>query len=525
MWIPCLKKCWENAILSRFYTFCAKAKERHTKEVIMLFNSWQYVVFLPMVFLGYWALPHKLRWVLLLAASYYFYMSWNANLIVLISTTTLVSFLAALKIEKAQSNTTKKIWLFISCFVSLGLLFFFKYFNFFSQSVVDVLQRFSLPVDDFTVNVLLPVGISFYTFQTLAYVIDVYKGEMAAEKHLGIFALFVSFFPQLVAGPIERAPHLLPQFHRPHTLSSSDCSWGLRMIVFGLVKKMFIADYFAQFANTVFNDAHSHTPMSILVGSMFFAIQIYCDFSGYSDVARGSAKLLGFDLMLNFNTPYFSKSIREFWSRWHISLSTFFRDYVYIPLGGNRKGTARKALNIFITFLVSGLWHGAAWTFVLWGAFHGVAQIVEDVTEKPRKALKTRFPMNKALPIFSVLQTVFVFLLVCASWILFRANSLSDALYMLMQLPKVVVHPVANLQNTLTILEIGMAEIVRIGSGLAILFLYDRIQYHKKDPFILLSQKNAFLRISVSYGLAFLCMLVFLTATSGAVAEFIYFQF
>ncbi len=491
----------------------------------MLFNSWQYIVFLPIVFLGYYILPHKIRWVLLLLASYYFYMSWNADLVVLISTTTLSAYISAIQIEKSSNEKIKKVWLFINGFISLGILFFFKYFNFFSDAVSDFFKVFGLPIDDFTLNVMLPVGISFYTFQTLSYVIDVYKNEMKAERHLGIFALYVSFFPQLVAGPIERAKNLLPQFHQKHSPTPENCTWGLRMIVFGLVKKMFIADYFASFANLVFNDLYSHTPMTIFIGSMFFAIQIYCDFSGYSDIARGSAKMLGFDLMLNFNTPYLSKSIKEFWSRWHISLSTFFKDYVYIPLGGNRKGKVRKSINLIITFLISGLWHGASFTFILWGLFHGVLQVIEDFTYNFRKSLKEKLKINEKNVIVSFLQTFFVFSLVCVGWTMFRANNIYDAVYILTQIPKLIVRPFANIYASAVVLELGFIEYARIIFSLVILFSYDTLQYKNKEPFTLLSKQKPILRYSISYILSIICILLFLTAPSGVVAEFIYFQF
>ncbi len=491
----------------------------------MLFNSWQYLIFLPVVFLSYLILPHKYRWVLLLISSYYFYMSWNANLVVLISTTTLTAYISALQIEKTINKNSKKLWLFINCFVSLGILFYFKYFNFFSSSVVYILNKFSLPVDDFTVNVMLPVGISFYTFQTLSYVIDVYKSEMKAEKHLGIFALYVSFFPQLVAGPIERAKNLLPQFHKKQIITPENCAYGLRMIVFGLVKKMFIADFFAIFANTIFNDVYSHTPMTLFIGSIFFAIQIYCDFSGYSDVARGSAKMLGFDLMLNFNTPYLSKSIREFWSRWHISLSTFFKDYVYIPLGGNRKGVFRKSINLIITFLISGLWHGASLTFVLWGLFHGVLQVFEDLTFDFRSKIKNKLKINENNIIISSLQTLFIFFIVCVGWTIFRANNLTDAVYIISQIPKIIVLPFTNFKETILILNINLIDMLRMFLSVFILFFYDSILYKNKDPFILLSSKKPIIRYSISYILSIICIIAFLTAPTGVVAEFIYFQF
>ncbi len=491
----------------------------------MLFNSWQYIVFLPLVFIIYNLLPHKFRWGLLLVASYYFYMSWNADLILLISTTTLTAYVSALQIEKTKNQKSKNRWLLFTCVVSLGLLFFFKYFNFFSQSVIDFLNLISLPVSDFTINVMLPVGISFYTFQTLSYVIDVYNNKMQAEKHLGIFALYVSFFPQLVAGPIERAENLLPQFHKPQKVTANSLAWGLRMIVYGLVKKMFIADFFARFANVVFNDVYSHSPMSILIASMFFAIQIYCDFSGYSDIARGSAKLFGYDLMLNFNTPYLSKSIREFWTRWHISLSSFLKDYVYIPLGGNKKGDKIKTINLLITFFISGLWHGAAWTFVLWGLYHAAAQIIEDKSENIRNKIKNKLKINQASKAYKAFRVMLIFLVVCVGWILFRANTFNEAMYMLTQLPKAVINPFINFNQTIITFGIGINEMIRIVLSIVILFLYDSMLYKGEEPFSVLSTKKAVIRYSISYILAFIAIIAFLTAPSGVVAEFIYFQF
>ncbi len=491
----------------------------------MLFNSWQYIVFLPLVLILYYVLPHKCRWLLLLASSYYFYMSWNANLIVLILTTTVTAYISALQIAKTTKAHIKKRWLIFTCIVSLGMLFFFKYFNFFSQSVIGFLNLISLPVSDFTINVMLPVGISFYTFQTLSYVIDVYNNKIKAEKHLGIFALYVSFFPQLVAGPIERAENLLPQFHKKQTVTPTALAWGLRMIVYGLLKKMFIADFFAGFANIVFNDVYSHSPMSIFVASMFFAIQIYCDFSGYSDIARGSAKLLGYDLMLNFNTPYLSKSIREFWARWHISLSSFLKDYVYIPLGGNKKGATAKALNLLITFLISGLWHGAAWTFVLWGLYHAIAQIIEDKSENLRSKIRNTLKIKKENKIYNAFRVAFIFLVVCASWVLFRANTIADAIFMLMQLPKAIANPLINFEQTVLTLGIGASELVRIALSIFILFFYDTLLYKGYEPFTVLSKQKAYIRYTVSYIIAFIAIIAFLTAPSGVVAEFIYFQF
>ncbi|MBQ7859421.1 MAG: MBOAT family protein, partial [Faecalibacterium sp.] len=331
----------------------------------MLFNSLAYAIFLPLVILAYFAVPHRLRWAVLLVFSYYFYMSWNPELVVLILFTTTVSWSAALLVEKWNDRPAlKKAALVISVGLCLAVLFFFKYFNFVSESVTAVCRLVGLPLTAPVLDLVLPVGISFYTFQTLSYVVDVYRGDLAAEHHFGIYALYVSFFPQLVAGPIERAGNLLPQFRVKHSFSTARTTEGLAKIGVGLFKKVVVADYVAPFVNAVYNDLGGCTGLTLIFATCMFAVQIYCDFCGYSEIAVGSAKILGFDLMENFRSPYFARSIREFWRRWHISLSTWFSDYIYIPLGGSRCAKHRHLLNLIITFGFSGLWHGANWTFV-----------------------------------------------------------------------------------------------------------------------------------------------------------------
>lgn len=333
----------------------------------MLFNSVSYGIFLPIVFILYWLLPHRFRWGLLLVSSYYFYMSWNAKYVALIFITTFVSYVAAILVEKAKTRQGKLRIICLSALICLGILFYFKYFNFISQSFVDLMSLFAIQLNPLTINVLLPVGISFYTFQTLSYIVDVYRGEVKAERHFGHYATFISFFPQLVAGPIERTKNLLPQLKAEHRFDYRQASYGLKLMGWGFFKKLVIADVLAKYVQTVFTSPQEFQGFALVLASVFFSIQIYCDFSGYSDIAIGTAKLLGINLMTNFKNPYFSTSVKEFWSRWHISLSTWFRDYVYIPLGGNRKGVLRRNVNLMITFLASGLWHGTEWTFVFWG--------------------------------------------------------------------------------------------------------------------------------------------------------------
>ncbi len=385
----------------------------------MLFNSAQFLFFFPITLILYYTLPSKYRTFLLLLASYYFYMCWKAEYALLILFSTIIDYWAALQMSKLSDKAHRKRFLILSLVVNLGVLGLFKYFNFFSESVRDILSIFNFFLDTPHFDLLLPVGISFYTFQTLSYSIDVYNGKTEPEINFLRFALYVSFFPQLVAGPIERSNRLLPQLRKKVYLNGVQLSEGFRLVLWGFFKKMMIADRLAIFVNEIYAQPDEYGGMAIAIATLFFAFQIYCDFSGYSDIAIGTAKMMGIDLMLNFRSPYFSRSIAEFWSRWHISLSSWFRDYVYIPLGGNRVMKWRWYYNLFITFLVSGLWHGANWTFVLWGAFHGLMLIGGVLLQR------TLGPgANERL-----IKTVgwpFTFVSVLFSWILFRAANVGN---------------------------------------------------------------------------------------------------
>ena len=372
----------------------------------MLFNSWQYALFFPIVFALYWGLPHRFRIGLILIASYYFYMSWNVKYIVLILFTTIVSYFAALLVSKTDSIRTKKAVLSLSLAACLGVLFVFKYFNFFAGAVVDFMSLFTIHLHPMTLKLLLPVGISFYTFQTLGYVIDVYSGKTQPEKNFWVYAAFISFFPQLVAGPIERTNNLLPQIKAVHEFKYEQAVYGIKLMTWGFFKKLCIADVLAVYVDKVFEDIYSYQGFSLLLAVFFFTVQIYCDFSGYSDIARGCSKMLGIDLMENFRSPYFSASLREFWSRWHISLSTWFRDYVYIPLGGSRVTHSRWLMNLFTVWLLTGIWHGANWTFILWGLFYFVLLVVE-------REMKIK------------LGHVLTLLMVIISWVIFRSSTVA----------------------------------------------------------------------------------------------------
>ncbi|MEE3461707.1 MAG: MBOAT family O-acyltransferase [Lachnospiraceae bacterium] len=335
----------------------------------MLFNSYQYFVFFPIVVTIYFLIPQKYRWIWLLAASYYFYMSWNPVYALLIAGSTVITWRAGILINHEETIGRKKVVLAISCILNLGILFYFKYFNFLITQINIVADHLHTGTLDIAADIILPVGISFYTFQAVGYTIDVFRGEITAEKKLFRYALYVSFFPQLVAGPIERSRNLLPQLQKPTRFSFANMNTGLIYMGLGYLMKLVIADNAAVVVNTVYGNIELYSGWYLVVATILFAFQIYCDFGGYSLIAIGSAKVLGFDLMENFYTPYLSRNPSEFWRRWHISLSSWFRDYVYIPLGGNRKGEIRRCLNLMCVFTLSGLWHGASWHFVIWGGY------------------------------------------------------------------------------------------------------------------------------------------------------------
>ncbi len=386
----------------------------------MSFNSLHFLIFFALVLALYWVIPNRFRWILLLAASYYFYMSWNAVLVFLIAGTTLVSYGASIAIEKTKRVSIKKLLLALTLIVCLGTLVFFKYFNFLLKSAIDFLNLFSLNIDSFALDLLLPVGISFYTFQTLSYVIDVYRGDFKAEKHLGYYALYVSYFPQLVAGPIERPGDLLPQLRGEHKFNTDDLSAGFRIMLTGFFRKCVVADFCGIYVNNVYNNIDGANSLAVLIASALFCVQMYCDFAGYSEIALGAARMMGVRLTENFDRPYLAQSFTGFFRRWHITLTRWFTYYLYIPLGGNRQGTFRTYVNNFLTMLIGGLWHGAAWKFVFWGAMHGVGLAVN----KACRPLTKHFDGQRWFTAISWLLTiVYVSLL----WVFFRADSWTDS--------------------------------------------------------------------------------------------------
>jgi len=396
----------------------------------MLFNSIDFSIFLPIVFLLYWFVINKnLKYqnLLLVISSYIFYGWWDYRFLSLIFFSTIVDYFVGRKLQNEENQLKRKLLLYSSIIVNLGFLGVFKYYNFFIENFIDVFSFFGQEIQGNSLNIILPVGISFYTFQTLSYTIDVYKRKLNPTTDFISFSAFVSFFPQLVAGPIERAANLLPQFYKKRTFHYSNAVDGMRQILWGLFKKIVIADNCAEYANLIFNNSTDYSGSTLVLGAIFFTFQIYCDFSGYSDIAIGTSRLFGFNLKQNFAFPYFSRDIAEFWRRWHISLSTWFRDYLYIPLGGSRGSMGIKTRNIFIVFIVSGFWHGANWTFIFWGALNAIYFLPLLLTQNNRNHMDI-VAKGKFLPSFKEFVLIAItFSLTVFAWIFFRSENVSDA--------------------------------------------------------------------------------------------------
>jgi alginate O-acetyltransferase complex protein AlgI len=388
----------------------------------MLFNSLNFAIFLPTVFLLYWFATKgslKLQNILLLISSYFFYASWDWRFLFLLIFSTLLDYFTGIKMTDSKNNNLKKMWFLVSVIVNLGFLGFFKYYNFFIESFTVLLTEFGLKPNDHTLKIILPVGISFYTFHGLSYVIDIYRDRIKAERNFIEYSVFVCFFPLLVAGPIERATHLLPQVKNKRFLSNSMFNEGILQIIVGLFRKIVIADSLAKYVDVVYENPEIYNSSTLILATVFYAFQIYYDFSGYSDIAIGTAKLFGFKLLQNFRLPYFSTSITEFWRKWHMSLSFWLRDYLYIELGGNRFGIFKTYRNLFLTMLLGGLWHGSNWTFVVWGGIHGLFLSIE-------KYLNAN-PSFRILKKISFLGYIYTFIVVCLAWIYFRSSDLNAA--------------------------------------------------------------------------------------------------
>ena len=483
----------------------------------MTFNSWEFLIFYPIVAALYFLLPKKPKWPMLLVASYYFYAFYQAELLFLIVLTTAVSFFMSHLIERTEKTSLRKLYLALTLTVCLGALFFYKYFNFLGASVESIIALLGKEPPSIVLDLVLPVGISFYTFQTLSYVIDVYRGDIKTERNFFFYALFVSFFPQLVAGPIERPGNLMPQLRETHAPSRENFTRGAKLMLLGFFKKICVADLVASYVSAVYNAPEGADSLSVILATLMFAVQIFCDFSGYTDIATGCARIMGIRLMKNFDHPYRATSIKEFWARWHISLSGWFKDYLYIPLGGSRRSPARNMLNVFIVFLVSGLWHGANWTFVVWGALHGLYRVVGTLTLSRRDALIARLGFTpESLPV-RIFRRVITFTLVCLAWVFFRANTIADAFTLLGAL--LTRH--APLSAALAAMQMDTVSILLVIFAVATMVLLDRaVSYDEQDGSDVLVRDGAFIYY------VFAIMLVWLLLLSrGQSSTFIYFQF
>lgn len=481
----------------------------------MLFNSSSFAIFLPIVFTLYWFFTNKslkIQNLLLLAASFYFYSCWDWRFVFLLLFSIVLDYFSGIKMENSKNDNERKFWLWLSVGINLGFLGFFKYYNFFAESFAEMLQNFGLQVNPWTLKVILPVGISFYTFHGLSYVLDIYFKRIKAERNFVEYAVFVSFFPLLVAGPIERATHLLPQIKVKREFSYEKAVDGMRQILWGLFKKMVIADNCAVFANQIFANSATASGSELVLGALFFTFQIYGDFSGYSDIALGTARLFGIDLLRNFAFPYFSRDIAEFWRRWHISLSSWFRDYLYIPLGGSKGGNWMRIRNTFAIFLVSGFWHGANWTFIIWGFLNALFIMPSIILKTNRNNLEI-VAMNKLIPslrdVFNILLT---FSLTVFAWIFFRAESVHHAIEYIVGIFNASLFTIPDVKTA------AYATLILIAFFMLIEWIGREHQFALQD---FLVKKPRFIRW-LFYGFIILLIGLFLQTHE---TPFIYFQF
>ncbi len=476
----------------------------------MLFNSFHFLFFFVVVTSLYFTIPHKWRWLLLLLSSCYFYMAFVPIYILILAVTIVIDYFAGIAIDGAK-NKRRKTFLVISLIANILVLCVFKYFNFLNDSFSFLMHGFGLKDPIPYLNILLPIGLSFHTFQAMSYTIEVYRGNQKAEKHFGIYALYVMFYPQLVAGPIERPQNLLKQFREKHEFEYVRIVEGLKLILWGFFKKLVVADRLAIYVNAVYNNTEHHSGISLLVATVFFAFQIYCDFSAYSDIAIGVAKVMGFNLMTNFNRPYFARNVAEFWKRWHISLSTWFKDYLYISLGGNRVSVPRWYFNLFIVFLISGLWHGANWTYIIWGALNGFYLIFANVSQSSRNKFSSFIGINKMPVLARCLQIGVTFMLVCFAWIFFRANNVTDAFS--------IIKKISSFNGPLFIEN--PSKMIYSLAGIAFLLLIEYKREYYKGSITFFDNKNWLIR-NMSYASLVLLILLFGVFDGG---QFIYFQF
>lgn len=513
----------------------------------MLFNTLSYLIFLPLVVIIYYIIPGKYRYIWLLIVSYYFYMQWNAKYALLMLASTAITYISGILISRFTFRkdrlyrSLKKLCLILCLSFNIGLLFIFKYLNF---AIANINRFFPdintnlFGINDIALNIILPVGISFYIFQAMGYTIDVYRGDVKAEKNFLFYALFVSFFPQLVAGPIERSTHLFGQLKDVKQVSYDNITTGLKTIFIGYFKKVAIADVCAIYVSQVYDNVNNFNGLTLLMATVLFTIQLYCDFSGYSDIAVGSARLMGYKLTDNFNSPYFSESISEYWRRWHITLSSWLRDYIYIPLGGNRKGVFRKCINLVIVFLISGLWHGAEWHYVFWGIYYGLLLVMETILApyilKFEQSLRTN---NNMFTFYRFIRIMLTMFLVILASVLFRANNMSDAVYIFKNLFRNI--SVTQFMGDYSLIEsevffqsISFSTLLwgTLLLNSIILFIIDfyRKFYLKKneisDIFATLFLKIRYL-VYVYGGLSIIIWFIFQNGTYFQSAQFLYFQF
>lgn len=488
----------------------------------MLFNSLEFALFFPTVTILFFLIPHKFRWLLLLLASCFFYMFFKPIYILILILTIVIDYFAGIWIAKTENIRNRKRLLLLSIIANVGVLVVFKYFNFLVENINVVMNTLHTTGRIPILNIVLPIGLSFHTFQAMSYTIEVYRGNQKAEKHFGIYALYVMFYPQLVAGPIERPQNILHQFYEEKKIKYENIRSGLILMAWGFFKKCVIADRLAMFVGNVYGNVNEHHGIPVIIATVFFAVQIFCDFSGYSDIAIGSARCMGFDLMNNFDRPYLSTSISEFWRRWHISLSTWFRDYVYIPLGGNRVNKKRWYLNLMLVFLLSGIWHGANWTFMIWGLLHGGYLIVENILYEKLPSIQN--PISKFA---IIIKRGSVFFLVCLAWVFFRAQTTADAFHIIKSaivgIPQQIKEIFSNTLNArLHILYVNQSVFNFIVAIIFILIM-TMIHYEQKNKSFdqwLISKKTS-TRWFIYYLLvaAFICFGVFNRT------DFIYFQF
>ncbi len=496
----------------------------------MLFNSLSFLLFFPVVTLIYFLLPHKWRWLHLLAASCIFYMYFIPVYILILIFTIVIDYIAGIMIEKAE-GPRRKLFLVMSIVANVGVLAFFKYYNFFVANIHSAFNinggsGWSLPL----LNIILPIGLSFHTFQAMSYTIEVYRKRFPAERHFGIYSLYVMFYPQLVAGPIERPQNVLPQMHEKKRFDYDNVTDGLKLMMWGMFKKVVIADRLVKLTDPVFNHPRDHTPLALLLTAVFFSFQIFCDFSGYSDIALGSARVMGFRLMTNFDKPYQSRDVSEFWKRWHISLSTWFRDYLYISLGGNRVSIPRWYFNLFFVFLVSGFWHGANWTFIAWGALHGFYLVFAIFSHKARKRMNEASGITRIPWLYTLFQVLVTYSLVTFAWIFFRANTLKDALYIggkmpsaLVALGKLVVPghlSPAYIRNSLGNIPVYQSDLVL---SFVLIFFLEMVHLvqRKRSIIAMVKQKP----LAVRWGLYYLLLIAIIFFGVYENRQFIYFQF